>query len=218
MGPPITIMKIILLGPPGSGKGTQAKLLAEKLKVPHISTGEIFRENIKKQTEMGIQVKSILDAGDLVPSEITDVMVKNRLAEVDCANGFILEGYPRNLHQCEALDTMTKLDKAININVSDEEVTKRLSARRTCSKCKKIYNLDFNPPKVEGKCKCGGDLILRDDDKPEVITNRLNVYHESAIPILEFYKTKGILVDVNGEVGLENVLTEILNKLGVSNQ
>jgi adenylate kinase len=143
-------------------------------------------------------------------------MVKNRLAEPDSVNGFILEGYPRNLHQCEALDTMTKLDKAINIKVSDEEVTKRLSARRSCPACKKIYNLDFNPPKVEGKCKCGADLILRNDDKPEVSTNRLNVYHESAIPILEFYKEKGVLVDINGEVGLENVLTEILKKLGIA--
>jgi adenylate kinase len=209
-------MNLILLGPPGSGKGTQAKLLAEKLSVPHISTGDIFRQNIKNQTELGLQVKSILDAGELVPNEVTDELVKNRLAEADCVNGFILDGYPRNLHQCEQLDIMTKLDKAINVIVSDEEVTKRLSSRRSCPKCKKIYNLLFNPPAVEGKCECGSDLILRDDDTPEVIANRLKVYHEQAEPILNYYKEKGNLVDVNGEIGKENVFAEILEKIKLS--
>ena len=208
-------MKLILLGPPGSGKGTQAKKLAEKLSIPHISTGDIFRQNIANKTELGLKVKAIVDAGNLVPDELTDALVEDRLAEEDCKTGFILDGYPRNLHQGEALDGMVDIDYAINVQVSDEEVTKRLSGRRYCPECKKTYHVVFNPPAVEGKCDCGADLIIRDDDKPEVIQDRLNVYHEQTEPIIEYYQNKGNLLNVNGAQDIDLVLAEILQKLGV---
>ncbi|MFH1450913.1 MAG: adenylate kinase [archaeon] len=210
-------MNLILLGPPGSGKGTQAKKLAETLRIPHVSTGDIFRQNIAEQTELGLQVKSILDAGQLVPNEVTDQMVKNRLEQPDCVNGFILDGYPRNVHQAEYLDSITQLDRAINIEVSDAEVTKRLSSRRSCPKCKKVYNLLAVPPKAEGKCDaCGADLIIRDDDKPEVIADRLIVYHEQTEPILDYYRDKELLADIDGTIGIDAVTTEILKILGIN--
>jgi len=211
------IMNLVLLGPPGSGKGTQAKMLVEKLSIPHISTGEIFRGNMKDKTELGIQITEIMKAGQFVSDEITNEIVKNRLAESDCANGFIIDGYPRNLNQAEALNTMTKLDKAINMKVSVEEITRRLSLRRSCPNCNRIFNKVFNPPQVEGKCDaCGTDLIIRNDDKPEVITDRLRIYHEQTEPIIDYYRNKGLLIDIDGETGAENVFVEILSKLGIN--
>jgi len=212
-GPTIIKMNIVLLGPPGSGKGTQAKKLAENLSLPHISTGDIFRENMKNKTELGLQVKEIINAGNLVSDELTNQLMQNRVAEPDCANGYILDGYPRNLVQAEFWDNVAKIDKAINVQVSDVEVLNRLSARRSCPACKKIYNLDFNPPVVEGKCECGADLVLRDDDKPEVIAERLRIYHELTEPVIEFYRNNGILVDINGASGIDSVLAEILEKI-----
>jgi len=212
-------MNLVPIGPPGSGKGTQAKMLAEKLSISHISTGEIFRDNMKRQTELGIQITEIMKTGQLVSDEITDQIVRNRLAQPDCANGFILDGYPRNLHQAEALDTMAKLDKVINIQVSETEIARRLSSRRSCPSCNRIFNKVFNPPKVEGKCDfCATELIIRNDDTPEVIADRLRVYNEQTKPILDYYNNKGIVIDINGEIGAENVFVEILSKLGVNEQ
>jgi len=209
-------MNIILLGPPGSGKGTQAKMLAENLSLPHVSTGDIFRDNIKNQTELGVQVKAIIDSGKMVSDDLTNQLMQNRIAEPDCANGYILDGYPRNIVQVEFWNTIAKIDKAINVQVSDEEVTNRLSARRSCPVCKKIYNLNYNPPAVEGKCECGADLVIRDDDKPEVIAERLKLYHNSTEPIIEYYRNKGILIDIDGTLGIDLVLAEILEKLKLS--
>lgn len=208
-------MNIIIFGPPGSGKGTQAVKIAAEFNVPHISTGDIFRQNIKDETELGLQVKSILDAGQLVPDEVTNDLMKDRLGKEDCANGFILDGFPRNLIQAKALDAFTSIDHVLNVKVSDEEVTKRLTGRRYCHACKKTYHILFNPPQVEGKCECGTDLIIRDDDKLEVVQDRLRVYHEQTKPVLDYYVEKGIIKDVNGEQSIDAVFDEILTTLGI---
>lgn len=206
-------MKLVLIGPQGSGKGTQAKLLKKKFDTPHISTGDMFRENIAQKTELGLKAEAIIDAGKLVPDEITTAMTKERLSKPDCKKGFILDGYPRNLPQAEALDTFAKVDYVLDIDVPDEVSIKRLSARRQCKSCGAIYGISILPKK-EGICdKCGGELYQRDDDKPETIKKRLEVYHKETEPLLNFYNKKGILVRINGDQPVEKIFEDILGKI-----
>ena len=192
-------MKLILLGPVGSGKGTQAGLISERYNLPHISTGEIFRTNIQNETELGKIAKQYIDNGDLVPEELTNKLVADRIAQDDCKGGFILDGYPRNLNQAKALEAMTDIDIALMIDLSEDKIMQRLSSRRMCSKCSQPTSLDWM---VDGKCeKCGGDVYIRDDDKPEVIKMRIK---KQAVPldVIEFYKNKGVFskIDATDEV------------------
>jgi len=206
-------MRIVILGPQASGKGTQAKLISEKLSIPHISTGDIFRKNIKEETELGKEVSSYLNSGRLVPDEVTNKIAEARLKENDCNNGFILDGYPRNIEQAEVLDSITNLDGAINVEIPDNQVVFRLEGRRTCSnkKCSRIYNINTSPSKEEGKCdKCGADLYQREDDKPEAIKKRLEIYHNETSPLIFYYKKKGILKKINGMQPIEKVFEDIL--------
>ncbi|MCX8146903.1 MAG: adenylate kinase [Candidatus Woesearchaeota archaeon] len=206
-------MKIVLIGPQGSGKGTQAKMLQEKFNIPHISTGDIFREAISKGTEIGKKAKAIIESGKLVPDEITNKIVEERLKQDDCKNGFILDGYPRNLNQAKALDSFSKIDYVIEIDVPDKISVKRLSSRRQCKKCGAIYGITLIP-KEEGICdKCGSELYQRDDDRPDAIKKRLEIYHKETEPILEYYRKKGILIRVDGTGSVENVFKEIKAKL-----
>ena len=166
----VILVKLVFLGPPGAGKGTQAKIISEKLKIPHISTGDIFRENIKNQTLLGRKASEFMNKGMLVPDEVTNEMVKDRLGKPDTKNGFILDGYPRTIHQAEFLETVAKIDKVINFELKEKEIIKRISGRRTCKNCATIYNINYMKPKKEGTCdKCSGDLISREDEQPEVV-------------------------------------------------
>lgn len=191
-------MRLVFLGPPGAGKGTIAKLAKDYYGIPHISTGDLFRENIKNETELGLQVKSILASGGLVPDSVTIEMVRNRLADPDCKNGFILDGFPRTIPQADALAEMTTLDAVVDFQLSREEVVKRLSGRRLCPSTGRSYHIIYNPPKVEGKDdETGEDLIQRPDDKEEAIVHRLEVYDEQTAPLIEYYKKKGLIRDVD---------------------
>ena len=213
-------MKLIMLGAPGAGKGTQAARVAVELQIPHISTGDIFRANIKNGTELGKKAKAFMDAGKLVPDELTCDLVADRIAKDDCANGFILDGFPRTIPQAEALDKVLvsrgeKVDYAVNIDVPDEAIISRMSVRRACVTCGATYHIQFNPPKKEGICdNCGGELILREDDKPETVKTRLNVYHEQTQPLIDFYQAKGVLVTVDGTQALDDVFKAVLAKIG----
>lgn len=190
-------MKLVMLGPPGSGKGTYATRLSPKLGVPTISTGELCREEAAKGTELGKQIKKIMDEGGLQPDEVIIEMLKNRLKKPDAKKGFILDGFPRTLPQAEALEKITKLDAVINLVVPERVIIARLSARRQCKKCSAIYNTLYLKPKKEGICdKCGGELYQRDDDKPEAIKHRLKIYEESTSPLISYYKEKGIKIDI----------------------
>lgn len=203
--------KIVLLGPPGAGKGTQAALLAERLGLQHISTGEILREEVELKTELGKKAKAYMDRGELVPDELVIEMLRGRL---DSDSGFILDGFPRTVSQAEALEGMVRLDRVLNIRLSEEEVVRRLSARRVCKGCGRNYNLIFNPPKVEGRCDaCGGELFQRDDDKPEVIRRRYQVYEAETAPLKDFYRKRGLLVEVEGARPIEAVFEEALRLL-----
>ncbi len=187
-------MYIVLLGAPGSGKGTVGKILAEDLKLAHISTGDIFRENLKNETELGKEAKVYMDKGELVPDEVTIKMIEKRLQENDVKNGAILDGFPRTEAQAESLSNMIKVDMALNIDVDFDEIVGRIANRRSCRGCSEIYNVVFSPSKVEGICdKCGGELYQREDQKPEVVENRLKVYSESAQELINYYETEGIL-------------------------
>ena len=192
-------MKIIMLGAPGAGKGTQAKKIAEKYGIPHISTGDIFRANIKNQTELGKKAKSYMDQGMLVPDELTLELIMDRFTNDDCKNGYVLDGFPRTIPQAEALtkalsDKQDAVDYAINVDVPDEAIVTRMAGRRACLACGGTYHIKFNPTKVEGICDaCGGELVLRDDDKPETVKNRLEIYHEQTQPLIDFYTEKGVL-------------------------
>ena len=213
-------MKIIMLGAPGAGKGTQAKMIAEKYGVPHVSTGDIFRANIKNGTELGKEVKQYMDKGQLVPDELTVKILLDRVAQPDCENGYVLDGFPRTIPQAEVLDKeLTKLgdaiDYAINVDVPDENIVKRMSGRRACVTCGATYHIEHIPPKKEGVCdKCGSELILRDDDKPETVLNRLKVYHEQTQPLIDFYNEKGVLRTVDGTVEMKDVFAAIVAILG----
>ncbi len=213
-------MKIIMLGAPGAGKGTQAKKIAEKYGIPHISTGDIFRANIKNGTELGKKAKTYMDEGLLVPDELVVDLVVDRVQQEDCKNGYVLDGFPRTIPQAEALDKALaelgeKMDYAINVEVPDENIVSRMSGRRACVGCGATYHIVHAPTKVENMCDtCGGELILRDDDKPETVLKRLGVYHEQTQPLIQYYTDKDILVEVDGTVDLEDVFKAIVNILG----
>jgi adenylate kinase len=210
---------VILLGAPGAGKGTHAKRLSSLLGIPHISTGDIFREEMEKNSELGQEVRRYVESGELVPDEVVNQIVKKRLSQDDCKKGFILDGYPRTLQQAEALEQILKelslpLKKVINLVVSEEEIIRRLSGRRICRNCGAIFHIVNMPPKKEGICDyCGGELYQRDDDKPEAIRHRLAVYHKQTEPLIRFYEGKGLLVNVNCEVPLEQSVEEIVKIL-----
>ena len=192
-------MRLILVGPPGAGKGTQAVALAAHYKIPHISTGDIFRANLKTGTELGKKAQSFMDRGELVPDSVTNEMVKDRLGNSDVINGFLLDGFPRNTNQAEVLDTILiekkmPLDAALELSIDNSEIIKRLSGRRTCRNCSATFHKDFEKPKVDGVCdKCNGELYQREDDKEEVITRRLEIYAQQTEPIISYYKNAGIL-------------------------
>ena len=213
-------MKIIMLGAPGAGKGTQAKKIAAKYGIPHISTGDIFRANIKNGTELGKKAKTYMDQGMLVPDEITIDILIDRIHKEDCKNGYVLDGFPRTIPQAEALDHVLSglnesVDHAIEVNVPDENIVKRMSGRRACLNCGATYHIVHAPSKEENICDvCGGELILRDDDKPETVLKRLGVYHNQTKPLIDYYKDKGILTTVDGTVALEDVFKEIVAILG----
>jgi len=209
-------MKIIMLGAPGAGKGTQAKKIAEKYGIPHISTGDIFRANIKNQTELGMKAKGYMDQGMLVPDELTLELIMDRFTNDDCKNGYVLDGFPRTIPQAEALtkalaDKNDAVDYAINVDVPDEAIVTRMSGRRACLTCGGTYHIKFNPTKVEGVCDaCGGELVLRADDKPETVQKRLDVYHEQTQPLIDYYQTQNILKEVDGTLPLEEVFSAII--------
>lgn len=212
-------MKIVMLGAPGAGKGTQAKMISEKYGIPHISTGDILRANIKDNTELGKKAKEYMDKGLLVPDELVVDLVVDRLSQDDAKKGYILDGFPRTIPQAEALtDALAKigekLDYAINVDVPDENIVKRMSGRRACVGCGGTYHIVYNPTKVEGVCDaCGGELILRDDDKPETVKQRLSVYHEQTQPLINYYTKEGILKEVDGTVALDDVFAAIVKIL-----
>ena len=213
-------MKIVMLGAPGAGKGTQAKMIAEKYSVPHISTGDIFRANIKNGTELGMEAKKYMDQGLLVPDELTVKILLDRVAQEDCKNGYVLDGFPRTIPQAEVLDkALTELgdsiDYAIDVNVPDENIIRRMGGRRACVNCGATYHVEYIPPKKDGICDtCGNELILRDDDKPETVKNRLDVYHKQTQPLIDFYQAKGILKTVDGTVDMKDVFAAIVTILG----
>lgn len=213
-------MKIIMLGAPGAGKGTQAKKIAEKYNIPHISTGDIFRANIKNGTELGKKAKTYMDQGLLVPDELTCDLVVDRIQQPDAANGYVLDGFPRTIPQAECLtEALQKLgsaiDYAIDVNVPDENIVNRMSGRRACLKCGATYHIEYAAPKTENVCDvCGEALVLRDDDKPETVLKRLKVYHDQTQPLIEYYTGKGVLKTVDGTRNLEEVFREITAILG----
>lgn len=209
-------MKIIMLGAPGAGKGTQAKKLAAKYGIPHISTGDIFRANIKNGTELGKKAKVFMDQGLLVPDELVVDLIMDRFAEPDCENGYVLDGFPRTIPQAKALDeALAKnndaVEYAIDVDVPDEAIVKRMSGRRACVNCGATYHLETIPSKKEGICDvCNSELILRDDDKPETVLKRLNVYHEQTQPLIEYYSGKGVLRTVDGTNSPETAFNDIV--------
>lgn len=213
-------MKIIMLGAPGAGKGTQAKQIASKYEIPHISTGDIFRANIKNGTELGKKAKEYMDQGMLVPDELTCDLVMDRIAQDDCERGFVLDGFPRTIPQAEALtNALTKIgqsmDYAIDVDVPDENIVNRMSGRRACLNCGATYHIVFNPTKTEGVCDtCGNETVLRDDDKPETVQKRLTVYHDQTQPLIDYYKEQNILKSVDGTKPMDEVFSDIVAILG----
>lgn len=209
-----------MLGAPGAGKGTQAKKIAEKYTIPHISTGDIFRANIKNNTPLGAKAKSYMDKGELVPDELVIELIMDRFAQDDCVNGYVLDGFPRTIPQAEELDKALKsvndnLDYAIDVEVPDDNIINRMSGRRACVNCGATYHIVHNPPKVENVCDtCNGELILRDDDKPETVKNRLDVYHSQTEPLLKYYTEKGILYTVDGTQDMDTVFDSICKIVG----
>ncbi|WP_321991957.1 adenylate kinase [Marispirochaeta aestuarii] len=207
-------MNLVFLGPPGAGKGTVAVKVSEELGIPHISTGDLFRKAIKNQTDLGKKVKSILDSGELVPDDLTVALVEERLNQGDTGKGFILDGFPRTIPQAEALDTISTLQMAVNFSVADEVLVDRLSGRRVCKNCGATYHVKFAPPRKEGICdSCGGELYTRQDDAPEAIKNRLQVYYRQTQPLIDYYKEKGIRTDIDAAGSPEQVLSATLKAL-----
>ena len=213
-------MKILLMGPPGAGKGTQAEKLTELFKIPHISTGDMFRKAQKDGTELGLKAKSYMEMGQLVPDEVTIGIVRERLAEEDCKNGFLLDGFPRTVQQADALEQIlndlgTHLDAVVNLEVAKDFLVERLTGRRVCRGCGATYHVKFNAPKVEGVCdKCGGELYQRADDTIETVGNRLDVYAEQTAPLMDYYAAKGLLKHIDGSQSVEQVLADIKDCLG----
>jgi adenylate kinase len=212
-------MNLVMLGPPGAGKGTQAALLAEKIKVPHVATGDLFRTALKEETELGLTAKSYMERGELVPDEVTVAMVRERLLEPDCDTGVILDGFPRTVEQAEALEGLLTdqgkaIDAALFIDAAEDELVRRLSSRWTCRNCQAVYNVISNPPREEGRCDvCGGELYQRPDDVPETVRNRIRVYWDQTSPLVEYYRGKGLLITIESEGGIENVQGKILKAL-----
>ena len=205
---------VVMLGPPGAGKGTQAKLLAKALDMPHVSSGDLFRDHLGRKTELGMLAKQYMDRGGLVPDDVTVSMVIERIGRSDCANGVILDGFPRTLPQAKALDDqLAEQGQGVSIvplvQVEDEEVINRLTARRVCRACGAVYNLVFNPPEVENTCECGGELYQRDDDNPDTVRNRLYTYYKETSPLIGYYFAQDLLVDVNGEQGIDDVQADL---------
>lgn len=213
-------MKVIMMGPPGSGKGTQAELIKDHLGLPHISTGEIFRDNIKRNTLLGQRAGQFIEKGSLVPDELTCEMLFDRIENDDCVNGYILDGFPRTIAQAECLDNYLsskgqKLDYVLNMSIPDQEVIRRLCGRRVCSNCEAIYHIDDNPPEKEGICDvCGSKVIQRKDDDPEIIKARLETYHGISQPLISYYNQKGLVTTVDGTIGKKNVTKFILSLFG----
>jgi adenylate kinase len=212
-------VRVVLVGPPGAGKGTQAQFVAAELSVPKISTGDIFRANVSQGTPLGLKAKAYMDAGDLVPDEVTIEMVRDRLAEDDAAKGFLLDGFPRNVPQAQVLDGMllelgTSLDVVLELVVDDDEVVRRLSGRRTCRNCNRVWHIDFDPTEVEGVCdRCGGELFQRDDDREETIRHRLEVYAEQTAPLVGYYADAGILVGIDATGPVDDVTDRAIRAL-----
>lgn len=213
-------MKIILMGPPGAGKGTQAEFLTKELNIPHISTGDMFRKAVKEGTPLGIEAKRYIDSGKLVPDEVTVGIVKERLAEPDCSKGFLLDGFPRTVPQADALEKTleelkVKLDKVINIIVDREALLERLTGRRVCKGCGATYHVVYNPSRQGDKCQqCGGDLYQRSDDTESIVANRLNVYEQQTAPLIEYYQKKGLLLNIEGSDSVGTVTQNIIKALG----
>ena len=213
-------MKIIMLGAPGAGKGTQAIMIAEKYGVPHVSTGDMFRANIKNNTPLGVEAKKYMDAGQLVPDELTVKILLDRVAKDDCKNGYVLDGFPKTIPQAEVLENALKelndaVDYAINVDVPDENIVKRMGGRRACLKCGATYHIEHVPPKKEGICdNCGEELVLRADDQPETVKARLDVYHKQTQPLIDFYAERGILKNVDGTQDMNKVFADIVEILG----
>ena len=213
-------MRIIMLGAPGAGKGTQAKKIGEKYQIPHISTGDIFRANIKNGTELGNKAKTYMDQGLLVPDELTCDLVVDRIQQEDCRNGYVLDGFPRTIPQAEALtraleNLNSKIDYAINVEVPDSNIVHRMGGRRACLACGCTYHVEYNAPKVEDICDvCGAKLVLRDDDKPETVQKRLNVYHDQTQPLIDYYTKAGVLAEVDGTKDINDVFDDITKILG----
>ena len=212
-------MKIIMLGAPGAGKETQAKKIAEKYEIPHISTGDIFRANIKNNTELGKKAKAYMDQGLLVPDELTLELIMDRFEQPDCKNGYVLDGFPRTIPQAEALtkalsENSEKIDFAVNVEVPDESIVERMSGRRACLNCGGTYHIIFNPSKKEGICdKCSSELVLREDDKPETVSKRLKVYHDQTQPLIDYYRGQNVLREVDGTKEVSEVFDGIINIL-----
>jgi adenylate kinase len=214
-------MNVVMLGPPGAGKGTQAALLAEKLGIPHVASGDLFREALKEQTELGLTAKSYMDRGELVPDEVTVAMIRERLQRPDCDSGVILDGFPRTIEQAEALEGLLaeqskRIDAALFIDAAEDELVRRLSGRWTCRNCQAVYNIISNPPDEEGRCDvCGGELYQRADDVPETVRNRIQVYRLQTSPLIDYYRDKKLLVTIKSEGGIERVQHKVLEALEV---
>jgi adenylate kinase len=215
-------MNLVMLGPPGAGKGTQAALLAEELGVPHVATGDLFREALKNETELGLTAKSYMERGELVPDEVTVAMVRERLQKPDCEGGVILDGFPRTIEQAQALSSLLTergeaIDAALFIDAAEDELVRRLSSRWTCRQCQAVYNVISNPPRQEGKCDiCGGELYQRADDVPETVRNRIRVYRQQTSPLIDYYEDQGLLITIKSEGGIERVQQRIQEALQVA--
>ncbi len=213
-------MRLVIMGPPGAGKGTQAAKIVEKYNVPHISTGDIFRQNLKKNTPLGLKAKEYMDKGLLVPDEVVVAIVKDRIMQEDCKDGFLLDGFPRTAPQANALDEVleemdARLDKVINIDVAKDVLIERAVGRRVCKNCGATYHVKYNPPGREGACDvCSGEIIQRDDDKKETVVKRIEVYLEQTQPLIQYYKDKGLLANINGQQEIEKVFDDITQSIG----